>query len=93
MQLSEDDALSLAAIERLLSQALARDLEVDFETVIAVVREEIAPKLEIVRKFLEAALAPNPTAPAANGGAVPRPRSLASQSWLTPAPLALRKPK
>jgi hypothetical protein len=90
VRLTDDDATSLAAIERLLNQARARDIDVDIETAISVVREEIAPKLEIVRKFLDAALADNPPATAANAesivlGAVARSPSLASEAQLARA--------
>ena len=90
VRLTDDDATSLAAIERLLNQARARDIDVDIETAISVVREEIAPKLEIVRKFLDAALADNPVTPAADPqsivlGAIARPPSLASEAQLARA--------
>ena len=90
VRLSDDDATSLAAIERLLNQARARDIEVDIDTAIAVVREEIAPKLEIVRKFLDAALADNHPVVAADAesivlGAIARPPSLASEAQLARA--------
>ena len=54
------------------------------------VREEIAPKLEIVRKFLDAALADNHPVVAADAesivlGAIARPPSLASEAQLARA--------
>jgi hypothetical protein len=90
VRLTDDDATSLAAIERLLNQARARDIDVDIDTAISVVREEIAPKLEIVRKFLDAALADNAPVAAANGesivlAAIARPPSLASEAQLARA--------
>jgi len=90
VRVSDEDATSLAAIERLLNQARARDIDVDIDTAISVVREEIAPKLDIVRKFLDAALKDNAPVATANGesivlAAVGRPPSLASEAQLARA--------
>jgi hypothetical protein len=57
VRLPSEDAASFAAVERLLNQAAARDIDVPPDIAAAVVLEEIAPKLEVVRRFLDAAFA------------------------------------
>ncbi|MFL5293326.1 MAG: hypothetical protein ACJ79U_17535, partial [Myxococcales bacterium] len=90
VRVTDDDATSLAAIERLLNQARAGDIDVDGATAISVVCEEIAPKLEMVRKFLDAALAESsPARPADTESlvlsAIARPPSVASEAQLARA--------
>ncbi len=90
VRLASEDAASFAAIERLLNQAAARDIDVPPEVAAAVVLEEIAPKLDVVRRFLDAAFASEqaqqPTdAEATVLAALNRPPFVASEAQLAKA--------
>jgi hypothetical protein len=90
VRLPSEDAASFAAVERLLNQAAARDIDVPPDIAAAVVLEEIAPKLEVVRRFLDAAFAneqaQQPTdAEAKVLSALSRPPFVASEAQLAKA--------
>ena len=90
VRLPSEDATSFAAVERLLNQAAARDIDVSPEVAAAMVLEEIAPKLEVVRRFLDAAFATEPVAQSSDAeskilSALNRPPFVASEAQFAKA--------
>jgi hypothetical protein len=90
VRLPSEDAASFAAIERLLNQAAARDIDVSPEVAAAAVLEEIAPKLDVVRRFLDAAFASEQAQQPTDAeskvlSAVNRPPFVASEAQLAKA--------
>jgi hypothetical protein len=90
IQLPSEDAASFTAVERLLNQAAARDIDVSPDVAAAVVLEEIAPKLEVVRRFLDAAFSSEQPKQAGDAeskvlAALSRPPFVASEAHLAKA--------
>jgi hypothetical protein len=90
VRLPSEDATSFAAVERLLNQAAARDIDVSPEVAAAMILEDIAPKLEVVRRFLDAAFAIGKPAPPSDMeakvlSALNRPPFVASEAQLAKA--------
>ena len=60
VDVTAEEAGTFAAVERLLNRAASRDIEVAPDAAASFVLEEIAPTLEVVRRFLDAAFAELP---------------------------------
>jgi len=81
------DFASFAAIERLLNEAASKDLEVGEDAAAAFVLDEIAPSIESVRRFLDAAFAEESQRPATDAqsvvlSAIARPPYSASEAQI-----------
>ena len=83
VEVTFEEAATFAAIERLMNRAAARDIDVEADAAASFVLQEIAPTLDVVRRFLDAAL----TEPSRDGQS---PKGGASESTIEKLEAAVR---
>ena len=93
VKVRDDESASFAAVEKLLNNAASGDTDVSPELAKQFIVEEIAPALDVVRRFLDAAVGDAPIATAATGSnheslvlsAIARPPFVVSEAQIARA--------